>query len=187
MITDCLNNRGELFSDGSPVFGVNECLVSNHAVAADNECYSSCNGDDTCVSTCPVQSCMTACESSCLDYSTDSAFGDLCRAGCMNSCFEFKGSDHTCSGLANCGYFGSDPVCIADGNCQFDASHTECYNAFQIGCKIMGINIYAQNSGALPQDDSNTENEAPVECPSICRTKCIALQVWIKKSKPQTA
>lgn len=185
LLSDCENNRNNEYADGSLVFGRDECLVFEHAVATDNECMNNCNGDADCYSSCPVQTCYIPCDASCNEYYTDVTFIDNCKMGCMTSCFEFKGSNHACSGMTTCGYFGTDPVCIAEGNCQFEAAHNDCYSAYQIGCKFMGINIHAQNSGASPQDDSNTENVAPVDCPSFCHIKCIALQVRFSKSKPQ--
>ena len=177
VITDCVNNRMETYSDDSRVFGRDECLVTTHSVGTNNICINNCNGDSDCISSCPAEMCIAPCESSCHNYFTDPAMSDNCKWGCMISCFEFKGSTHTCPGMANCGYFGTDPVCIAEGNCQFEDVHNDCYSAFQIGCKVMGADIHSQNSEASPQDDSNSGNEASVDCPSFCRTKCIALQV----------
>ena len=185
LLSDCETHRSNEYPDGSLVFGREECLVYEHAIATDSECGNNCNGDANCVDSCPLSACVLPCESSCNDYYTDGTLSDSCKVGCLNSCFEFKGSDHVCSGLSPCGYFGTDPVCIAEGNCQFEASHNDCYSAHQIGCKFMGINIHAQNAAASPQDDSNTENVAPVDCPSFCHIKCIALQVGFPKSKPQ--
>ena len=189
LLSDCENNRPNVYADGSPVFGRDECLVFEHSVALDTECNNDCNSESACYDSCPVNTCLNTCETGCRDHYTDGVFISYCQTGCMISCFEMKGSDHICSGMADCGYSGTDPVCIAEGNCDAEAvdTHNDCYSAFQIGCKFLGINVNAQNAGASPQDDSNTGNVAPVDCPSSCHIKCIALQVRFPKLKPQAA
>ena len=195
MVSDCETNRLDTYSDGSPVFGRDECLVLGHAVETDSKCHMNCYGPSyevtdasmECASLCPSNQCYDLCESTCLDYFTDPitaeqypALADRCKNGCMNSCFEFKGSTHTCSGMANmdltCAHFGTDPDCIAEGNCQFESAQNDCYIAFQIGCKVMGIDIHAQLSAFEPEDSAMT-TQSPHSV--YCQEKCMAIYGWM--------
>ena len=174
-MTDCETNMATVhqYADGTSVFGREECLVTEHTFAQTSVCESNCF-DAACMENCPQFACQTSCEAGCLDFFTSSNNFNDCNQGCMISCWEFKGSDHTCAGMSSCGYYGTDPLCLNDGSCQFEDSHNDCYASFQIGCRFINGNIQGTNTGTA--DPSPTET-SPYSI--YCQEKCTAIYGWM--------